>query len=73
MDELKNKTMEALHLTEEQYWENLEIYLHNLLAPTEVLLQIKNYIISHDPSYLEMEAEMTIAKDMFGGYKYGEH
>lgn len=72
-DELKERTMEALHFTEEEYWENLSIYLDNLLASPSVLSQISNYIISHNPEFLDMEVEMRIAKDMFGGYKYGEH
>lgn len=71
-DELKDKTMQFLGLvTDEQYFNNLKIYLDNLLASPEVLESINEYIKTQDPNKLTIEAEMRIAKDMFGGFKYG--
>ena len=70
-DELKRRTMENFHFTEDEYWENLDIYRDNLLASEIILNEIGRYIETHNPSVLSIEAENRIARDMFGGYKYG--
>ncbi len=70
-DELKKRTMERFHLTEDEYWENMDIYRDNLLASETILDEIGRYIETHDPNALSIEAENRIARDMFGGYKYG--
>lgn len=70
-DELKKRTMERFHFTEEKYWENMDIYRDNLLASETILDEIGRYIETHDSNVLSIEAENRIARDMFGGYKYG--
>lgn len=70
-DELKKKTMERFHFTEDEYWKNLDIYLDNLLASERILNEIGRYIKTHNINDLSIEAENRIARDMFGGYKYG--
>ena len=68
-DELKQKTMEKLGFkTDDEYFENLSIYCDNLLASYETLMNIREYIETRNPEVLDMDAEMRIAKDMFGGY-----
>ena len=70
-DEVKRRTMENFHITEDEYWENMDIYLDNLLASERILDEIGRYIETHNPNDLSIEAENRIARDMFGGYKYG--
>lgn len=70
-DELKKRTMENFHFTEDEYWKNMDIYKDNLLASETILDEIGRYIETHDPNALSIEAENRIARDMFGGYKYG--
>ena len=57
--------------TEDEYFDNLKIYLDNLLAPEDMLENIFDYIQSRNPNILTIESENRIARDMFGGYKYG--
>ena len=70
-DELKKKTMERFHFTEDEYQKNLDIYLDNLLASERILNEIGRYIKTHNINDLSIEAENRIARDMFGGDKYG--
>ena len=71
-DELKEKTMKKLDFkNDDEYFGNLEIYVDNLLAPEEMLLNIHEYIRTRNPEVLEMDSEMRIARDMFGGYDNG--
>ena len=71
-DKLKNRTMEFLGFgTDEQYFHNLEIYLDNILAPIEEQREIYEYIQTHNPLVLSVATETRIARDMFGGFKYG--
>ena len=71
-DELKRICMDKFHFkTDDEYFDNLKIYLDNLLAPQETLENIFDYIQTRDLNVLTIESENRIARDMFGGYKYG--
>lgn len=71
-DELKRICMAKFGFkTDDEYFGNLSIYLDNLLAPTEMLDNIFDYIQTRDLNVLTIESENKIARDMFGGYKYG--
>jgi hypothetical protein len=63
--------MENFHFTEDEYWKNMDIYKDNLLASETILDEIGRYIETRDPNALSIESENRIARDMFGGYKYG--
>lgn len=71
-DELKKICMAKFGFqTDDEYFDNLKIYLDNLLAPEEMLENIFDYIQTRDSNVLTIESENRIARDMFGGYKYG--
>lgn len=71
-DKLKQNIMETMHISEEEYWENLDIYLDNLLADGETIESVMKYNETHNPIDLTIKAEMRIAHDLIGGYRYGD-
>ena len=70
-DELKKNAMSILHIDENRYWKMVRAYSNNFLGSEDEVLALEKYIETKNPDVLDMKLEFRIAKDLFGGYKYG--